>query len=213
MRYMQGMVMADATDDAALLRDRAPGGGARTGWYELFVLGELMDQPMHGYLLQRVLGLALGPYRQWSWGALYPLLRRLEQAGLIAHHAEGSTEVGRPRKAYRITDAGRRAFFERMLEPADYAGEASDLFWVKLENFGHLRPDQRMGILRHYRGYLEAMLSHLAASRAYVAEHSQIPDVERPWILRVIDHRTHLITAERDWIDIEIRRTESQRDD
>jgi hypothetical protein len=104
----------------------------------------------------------------------------------------------------------RRAFFAQMLEPADYWAEASDLFGVKLGNFGHLRPDQRLGILRHYRGHLDAVLSHLAAARAYVAEQPQIPEVERPWVLRVIDHRTHVTAAEKGWVDAEVRRTESQ---
>ena len=51
--------------------------------YELFVLGELVHKPMHGYLLQRVVQEAIGPVRQMSWGALYPLLKRLERDGLI----------------------------------------------------------------------------------------------------------------------------------
>ena len=191
---------------------RPPGTGARGGWCQLFVLGELMDQPMHGYQLQRVLSYALGPHRQMSWGALYPLLRRLQTTGLIALE-EGPAEGARQRKVYRITEAGRRAFFAGMLEPADYAAESSDLFGVKLGNFGYLRPDQRLRILRHYRAHLDAMLSHLAAMRAYVAEEPQIPEVERPWVLRVIDHRTHVTAAERDWLDDEIRGCANQPED
>ena len=51
--------------------------------YELFVLGRLMSQPFHGYLLRQLLGVAIGPTRQISWGVLYPLIRRLEEGGLI----------------------------------------------------------------------------------------------------------------------------------
>ena len=48
-------------------------GAARQGKvYELFVLGELSAGPHHGYLLHSILGKILGPFRQISWGALYP---------------------------------------------------------------------------------------------------------------------------------------------
>ena len=75
--------------------------------YELFILGELMDQPMHGYLLREIINLAIGPLRQMSWGALYPLLRRLEADALIEQSPEPSGSGDRPRKIYRITSAGR----------------------------------------------------------------------------------------------------------
>jgi DNA-binding PadR family transcriptional regulator len=57
--------------------------------YELFILGCLMSQPFHGYLLRRLLSVAIGPARQISWGVLYPLMRRLEDDGLIASVASG----------------------------------------------------------------------------------------------------------------------------
>ena len=36
--------------------------------YELFILGRLMSQPFHGYLLRQLLGVAIGP-RARSVGA------------------------------------------------------------------------------------------------------------------------------------------------
>ena len=52
--------------------------------YELFVLGELMDGPHHGYKLREILSNLFGPFRQISWGMLYPLIRQLEREGLLA---------------------------------------------------------------------------------------------------------------------------------
>ena len=46
--------------------------------YELFVLGELMEQPMYGYLLHEIAGRILGPYSPLSWGIIYPLINKLE---------------------------------------------------------------------------------------------------------------------------------------
>src|SRR5579871_5535110 len=49
----------------------------RSAAYELFVLGELVNGPMHGYLLREILNRVLGPYRTMSWGVLYPLIHAL----------------------------------------------------------------------------------------------------------------------------------------
>ena len=43
-------------------------------------------------------------------GTLYPLLRRLQEQGLLAE--EWRVEESRPRKYYVLTDAGRRALAE-----------------------------------------------------------------------------------------------------
>jgi hypothetical protein len=51
--------------------------------YELFVLSELMVQPMSGSFLHETARRILGPFRPLSWGIISPLLRRLEQQGLV----------------------------------------------------------------------------------------------------------------------------------
>jgi hypothetical protein len=51
--------------------------------YELFVLGELMVQPMSGSFLHETARRILEPFRPLSWGIISPLLRRLEQQGLV----------------------------------------------------------------------------------------------------------------------------------
>src|SRR5581483_12430028 len=101
----------------------AEGGARKHQMYQLFVLGQLMDQPMHGYLLRDILSNMLGPFRQMSWGALYPLIRQLECNGWIeldVEEDEGQDKRGtnsRQRKRYRITDAGRERFQAMMQEP------------------------------------------------------------------------------------------------
>ncbi|KHF35399.1 Transcriptional regulator PadR-like family protein [Paenibacillus sp. P1XP2] len=51
--------------------------------YELFILGELMNNPMHGYLLHQILNGIVGPTRKVSWGAIYPLIHGMVADGLI----------------------------------------------------------------------------------------------------------------------------------
>lgn len=182
--------------------------------YELFVLGELMDMPMHGYMLHTIISAAIGPLRQLSWGALYPLIRRLEQEGLIAPEPDESRgEGGRQRKIYRVTGAGRARFFDLMMKPAVYNADFADLFTLKLGDFHHLTPAQQDDVLRQYRTYVQFMLEHLQSSRRYVAAHKEILEAERPHILRSIDHRLHLLRADKEWINAAIACGSTQEDE
>jgi len=175
--------------------------------YELFVLGELMEQPLHGYVLQSIISNAIGPTRKMSWGALYPLMRRMQQEGYIEPYDRTGQEGGqggRQRKAYRITEAGRDQFFALMHEPGAYDADYSDLFSIKLANFNPLTPAQRRAVLEHYRGYLQFTSDYLRRARHGILTNPHIPAPERPYIVRTIDHRLHVTGADRDWVDGEI---------
>ena len=75
----------------------------RRGVIVLACLSQL-DEPSYGYELQQRLA-AQG--MEIEQGTLYPLLRRLEEQGLLGE--EWIVEGSRPRKYYRLTDAGTRA--------------------------------------------------------------------------------------------------------
>ena len=55
----------------------------RSGILEFAVLGLLRESPMHGYELRKRLTGLLGPFRAFSYGSLYPTLRRMQADGLI----------------------------------------------------------------------------------------------------------------------------------
>src|SRR5215475_2447873 len=128
--------------------------------YELFILARLMSQPFHGYLLRQLLGVAIGPTRQISWGVLYPLIRRLEENGLIESRpatggpAEAGVEGERQRRIYQITEAGKARFQELMAEPGAYNTDYADTFSIKLSGFAYVSRERQLEILRHYRDYL-----------------------------------------------------------
>ena len=75
----------------------------RRGVIVLACLSQL-DEPSYGYELQQRLA-ARG--MEIEQGTLYPLLRRLEEQGLLGE--EWIVEGSRPRKYYRLTDAGTTA--------------------------------------------------------------------------------------------------------
>jgi DNA-binding PadR family transcriptional regulator len=70
------------------------------------VLAILAEGDSYGYaILKRVRELSGGAL-EWTDGMLYPVLHRLEKAGLIEARWD-QAESGRKRKYYRVTDAGR----------------------------------------------------------------------------------------------------------
>lgn len=70
------------------------------------VLAILAEGDSYGYaILQRVRELSQGEL-EWTDGMLYPVLHRLERAGLVEARWE-KAETGRRRKYYRVTKAGR----------------------------------------------------------------------------------------------------------
>jgi PadR family transcriptional regulator PadR len=82
----------------------------RRGSLVLMVLSQLAD-PQYGYSLVQCLeaqGLNLDP------GTLYPLLRRLENQGLLA--SQWDTESARPRRYYQLSESGRRVLTDMAKE-------------------------------------------------------------------------------------------------
>ena len=184
--------------------------------YELFVLGELMDGPHYGYLLRDILGRVLGPFRQISWGVLYPLIRHLEREGLIVLDEKMATERSesiqgnQQRKQYRLTSAGRRRFLALMLETGDYTAEYHELFLIKLNNLDHLTREQQLTILWHYREYLQIEKKYLQEGQRNISDGTHfIPEDQRAHVFDVIEFRLSGIQAEIAWIARKIAPLES----
>lgn len=183
-------------------------GGARRGKvYELFVLGELIGGPHHGYLLREILNKILGPFRRISWGALYPLIHRLEHQGLIApdtrakpHDSKGQGKAGQ-RNLYRITTAGRERFHALIVEEVPYTAYDPDLFISKLSYFDHITSEQQLAILQHHRGYLQAEEDYIQTNLGYVIADVDIPKSERLRIQWVTEFRLRRIQAELAWVE------------
>src|SRR5437762_6052813 len=79
---------------------------------EIAVLGLLNRSPMHGYELRKRLSSLLGTFRAFSYGSLYPTLRRLSEAGWISEEAPLDVSVPaarsrRGKRVYRLTADGK----------------------------------------------------------------------------------------------------------
>ncbi|HME04201.1 MAG TPA: PadR family transcriptional regulator [Solirubrobacteraceae bacterium] len=81
------------------------------------LLGLLADRPDHGYSLKRRLSPGLPAERLINDGILYPLLRRLEDEGLLTSRSE--QHAGRERRRFSTTARGRREFLAWLHSDAD----------------------------------------------------------------------------------------------
>jgi DNA-binding PadR family transcriptional regulator len=127
---------------------------------ELAVLGLLHEDPIHGYELRKQLGLRLGGFRVFSYGSLYPALRRLTRAGLIAEDPEhtaaepGTWSSRRGRRVYRITAEGKERLAELLTESGPQTWD-DEGFGVHLAFFSRTPADTRMRILEGRRRRVE----------------------------------------------------------
>jgi len=146
----------------------------RSGVLELAVLGLLHETPLHGYELRKRLNNALGAFRAFGYGSLYPCLKQLLAQGLIAEEPgaspSGNPLAGRRSKiVYRLTADGK----ERLQDLLAQSGPASwddDGFGVHFAFFGLTRADVRMRILEGRRSRLEERLEHVRAAATRTRE-------------------------------------------
>ncbi len=122
---------------------------------ELAILGLLMESPMHGYELRKRLTGLLGAFRAFSYGSLYPTLRRMQADGIIDEtEAPHGVKVRRGRRVYQLTEKGRVRFDELVADtgPQNYT---DDGFGVHLAFFSRTPAVARMRILEGRRRQVE----------------------------------------------------------
>ncbi|NGX10496.1 helix-turn-helix transcriptional regulator [Mycobacteroides franklinii] len=139
---------------------------------ELAILGLLLESPMHGYELRKRLTGLLGAFRAFSYGSLYPALRRMQADGLIEEDAApgantASAMLRRGKRVYQLTTDGRARFSELVADtgPQNYT---DDGFGVHLAFFNRTPAEARMRILEGRRRQVEERREGLreAVSRA-----------------------------------------------
>jgi DNA-binding PadR family transcriptional regulator len=83
------------------------------------LLAILRVGPLSGYDLQKQFSQSVGHVWHAPDSQIYPELRKMEEAGLVAGEDQLRGERGR-RRVYHVTDAGYRAFVEWMHAPTEY---------------------------------------------------------------------------------------------
>jgi DNA-binding PadR family transcriptional regulator len=145
---------------------------------ELAVLGLLRESPLHGYELRKRLNTQLGMLRAFSYGSLYPCLKKLLAEGLIAEDrpADGLDPAAVPpltgrrsKIVYKLTADGK----ERLQELLSQAGPSAwedEGFGVHFAFFAQTRADIRLRILEGRRSRLEERLENVRTALARTRE-------------------------------------------
>ena len=117
---------------------------------EFTLLGLLSQSPLHGYEIRKRLSAIYGPFRALSFSVLYPQLRRMLEAGLIAESVDSSTR--RSRIIYTITKAGQKKFVQ-LTDAVNPDSWEDDGFEARFAFFGATSSSNRIRILegRHRR--------------------------------------------------------------
>ncbi len=176
---------------------------------ELAVLGLLHESPLHGYELRSRLKATLGTFRAFSYGSLYPTLRRMKDAGWIVED-EGDAEVvaeappltGRRGKVvYKLTADGKERLAELLAEAGPSAWE-DETFGVHFAFFGQTDPEVRVRILEGRRSRLEerreGVRTSLARTRSRLDRYTlQLQEHGLESVDREVRWLTELIETER----------------
>jgi DNA-binding PadR family transcriptional regulator len=139
---------------------------------EFAILGLLHEAPMHGYELRKRLHELLGAFRAFSYGTLYPTLRKLQRGGLIAEEVpeEDSARWGRrARKVYKLTAEGKEKFAGLLVNAGPQTWD-DDSFGVHLAFFSRTPAEIRMRILEGRRRRVEERREGLRTSLSTTSE-------------------------------------------
>jgi DNA-binding PadR family transcriptional regulator len=171
---------------------------AKRSVLQFAVLGLLHDGPLHGYELRKRLNGVLGTFRAISYGSLYPCLKDMLAAGLIAE--DGPADAGAPalsgrraRIVYKLTPEGKERFQQWLADAGPEAYE-DELFGVHLAFFSRTDRDIRLRILLGRRNRLE---ERLATLRSNLARRRERID---EWTLTLQQHGLDSVEREVDWL-------------
>ena len=169
---------------------------------EFAVLGLLNESPMHGYEIRKRLAALLGTFRAFSYGSLYPTLRRLAEAGWITEESPDTTAGSRSRRGkrvYQLTAEGKEHLADLLAEVGPDAFDEEG-FGTRLAFFAQTRSDIRLQILEGRRRRVEEQREGMRTSLGRTGERVdryteelhrhglESVDREVRWLTELIEH-------------------------
>jgi PadR family transcriptional regulator, regulatory protein AphA len=109
------------------------------------ILGMLAARPRSGYEIKQLVDSSARFFWAASYGQIYPELKKLEEAGLIA--GDDSSQGARPRTTFRLTAEGKRAARDWIGKPPEVL-ETRDEGLLKLFFAGSIEPGRAAEIAR-----------------------------------------------------------------
>ena len=131
-------------------------------YYDLFILGSIMEEPHYGYEIKKMLAEGFSACSTISNNTLYPILKKFQDLGATQKTVE--TVEGKPsRIIYHITDKGRWLFVDQLRHFPDRLLHSRDDFFMRLVYFHYLDRDTRVRVLDGRQAFLEQGLAHIKA--------------------------------------------------
>lgn len=169
---------------------------------EFAILGLLADSPMHGYELRKRLNSLLGAFRAFSYGSLYPTLRRMKAAGWISEDEPQAGETppapaltGRRGKVvYKLTAEGKERFQDLLAEVGPATAD-DEQFGVHFAFFSKTSAEVRLRILEGRRMRVEEKREGLRSSLARTRER-----LDR-YTLQLQEHGLEAVEREVRWLN------------
>lgn len=174
--------------------------------YELIILSLLMRFPLHGYLIAQIANDTIGPWAKISNGTLYPLLAKLEQNHLIepAVDQHDTAQTERSVRTFAITEAGRRRFYQLMMDTTSNIGDYQRVFHLKVPYLDLLQPRERLHLLNHYLSYCQASILHNTTHAENLlhelGDTGATNQLYQELALQVMQERSRLWQTEVEWI-------------
>jgi len=157
------------------------------------ILGLLARKPMSGYDIKHFLKSLNWLVGSPSFGSLYPTLRDLLKDGLVVEESP-SRQNRRTRKVYGITEAGKRALQDWIIQPAAPDVSLKD-FVMRLVLAGSF---SRAGLVTHLQQRRSQVATHLVTLEQF----ARMPDEEVGFGERLaLDYGLNLAAAELAWLD------------
>ncbi|UCF10381.1 MAG: helix-turn-helix transcriptional regulator [Candidatus Bipolaricaulota bacterium] len=157
------------------------------------VLGFLLEEPQHGYVLRERIAAGLGGFWRVASSQLYSVLHRLEHEGWVT--AEQRPDgAGPERTVYTATGDGVSAFWAWCGAPVDHLRDLRVELFAKLYFIRRLRPAEAEAFLERQRSALVTLRDGVEQSPAVPCDD---PDVAR-WAR---DYRRRQIQGAIDWAD------------
>jgi PadR family transcriptional regulator, regulatory protein AphA len=114
-----------------------------------------------GYAIKAEIERSTRLYWGASVGGIYPELRRLRDAGLVA--VRDDPRGGATRHAYTLTEAGREALARWLTDPSEPVLETRNEGLLRLRFAGVLEPAQQIEVIRRMRAAHQRRVAELRA--------------------------------------------------
>ena len=160
------------------------------------ILGLLAEQPLSGYQIKKLVDIRFKFFWSESFGQIFPALKSLSAAGLVAECETEHTD-GRAAKKYQITPAGKDALIAWLSQPVEKESLRLEIL-LKTYFSNYAAPGV---MLNHLAAFEQSHAQQLQILGLFQKELERIPDEDENHreVLHVIDFGQKVNRAYLDW--------------